>query len=204
VRDISHEKIIKSLENSCEECCFVFPNSTFLYLAELGFTNVQVPLENISRKDYEQYIDSFDYMILLYAPALDSSGKLLDAIVRDIPICIPKQSVEMTAIAAKWGRIHRFDLGNEESLSRIFYHPPFEDKTSIEPNPFSPKALIAHLANVSSEIDRSGKLSSILVVCMYYASYPVFHLCNLISRGVSLRKNQFKKIASSSKKVTDD
>ena len=204
VRDINHEKIINSLENSCEKCCFVFPNSTFLYLTELGFTNVQVPLENIPNKEYERYIDSFDYMILLYAPALDSSGKLLDAIVRDIPLCIPKQSVEMTAIAAKWGRIHRFDPENEKSLSRVFSHPPFEDKSVIGPNPFSPKALITHLASDSSELDRSGKTSSIMIFCMYFASYPIIYSCNLISRGVSFSKNQFQKVASNNKKVTND
>ena len=204
VRGINHEKIVNSLENSCKKCRFVFPNSAFLYLTEFGFTNVQVPLENIPKKDYERYIDSFDYMILLYAPALDSSGKLLDAIVRDIPVCIPKQSVEMTAIATNWGRIHGFDLENDMSLSRIFSHPPFEAKSLLGPNPFSPKALIAHLANVSSEIDRSGKLSSILIFCLYFSSYPIIYLYNLISRGFSFKKNLFQKVASPNRKVIND
>ena len=204
VRDVHHKTIINALEKSCEQCRFVFPSSKYLYLEELGFTNVQVLLENIPRKDYERYIDSFDYMILLYAPTLDSSGKLLDAVVRDIPICIPKQSVEWTAIAAKWGRIHRFDSENEKSLSRIFSHPPFEDKSLNSPNPFSPKALITHLANNSPEIDRPDKTSSILAIFMYFSSYPVIYLCNLISRGVSFRKNQFQKVAKTDKEVTND
>ena len=204
VRDVNLDRIMNPLRESCKECHFIFPNPNSLYIEKMGFGNVHVSLDNIPKEDYESFIDSFDYMILLYAPTLDSSGKLLDAIVRDIPICIPKQSEEWTAIAAEWGVIHRFDLEDERSLSRIFSHPPFEDKILNRPNPFSPKALVNHLTNVSLETDRPGKIISILVFTMYFTSYPMIQIYNMTSRGVSFGKRQFHKAASTNKKIKND
>jgi hypothetical protein len=129
MRDFSLSDLSELLSTSCKSCLFVFPvglldKSTDSF-GLLNFTNVEFEDRSIPVENYRDYIDSFDYMIFLYKPSLDSSGKILDCITRKIPVCLPIQATEWVETAQKWNRIFLYSYGKNESASGSFNHPVF-------------------------------------------------------------------------------
>lgn len=142
IRGYNREKLHQLLDGSCKKCVFVFPRgllantplwNEFGHRGNLEFDQASIPVE-----EYEKYIDQFDYMIFLYEPSIDSSGKLLDALVRNIAVCLPQQATEWNLIAQKNGRYYSYDWESISSLQTAFNHPSFlGNYLEIEPD-FTP------------------------------------------------------------------
>lgn len=164
MRGYDREKLHQLLNGSCDQCVFVFPRGPlastplwkdFGHLGNLFFDEASIPLEG-----YEEYIDQFDYMIFLYEPSIDSSGKLLDALVRNIGVCIPRQSSEWNLIAQENGRFYSFDWNQLQSIKAAFSHPIFHGNLSkVEPE-FTPNKALLQLSQYAKEINYIYPLNS--------------------------------------------
>lgn len=160
VRGFNRQNLHLLLEGSCEECVFVFPRgplaSTPLW-NDLGhFNNLEFDRANIPLENYEGYVDQFDYMIFLYEPSIDSSGKLLDALVRNIAVCLPRQSSECHSIAEKHGRFYSYDWAELQSVRAAFSHPTFSGNFLEQDPSFTPKNALMQLRNYAPEINDFG------------------------------------------------
>ena len=201
MRDFNLGELHELISQSCKECTFVLPRGPmastplahqFGQYSNLSFDEINIPVEN-----YLDYIDHFDYMIFLYKPSIDSSGKLLDAVVRRIPVCLPVQSTEWCSIAAKYGYLHEYDCLSMEAKVKTFNHPIFLDPESSEIPEFTPSGAIKNLSNYatpsfSQKNFLNGRLYLIsgLLITLYWigASTANFGL-SLISKTTSkLRK----------------
>lgn len=142
------------LRESCQHCEFVFPrgalNSVPLQHEFGKYKNARFDDKIIAKLDYKSYVDSFDYMIFLYMPifaSINASGRILDAITRGIPVCVPKQHTESANISKVWGRAKLFDYTSLESMIKTFNHPIFSIKLNKGEPPFTPRGAINDLIN---------------------------------------------------------
>ena len=155
MRGFDRKNLHLLLDGSCQECVFVFPRgplaSTPLW-NDLGhFNNLEFDRASIALENYEDYIDQFDYMIFLYEPSIDSSGKLLDALVRNIGVCLPRQSSEWHSIAEKNGRFYSYDWEEIQGMRAAFAHPTFLGNfLEDEPN-FTPEKALLQLRKYAPE-----------------------------------------------------
>ncbi len=166
IRDFEISKLHELLQSSCPQCTFVLPRGTLAsepLSNEFGkYANLSFDLANIPVEDYLQYIDQFDYMIFLYSPSINSSGRLLDAIVRRIPVCLPRESTEWCDIAREWGELHDYGWSNRTEQSQNFNHPLFESPTNEGVPIFTPTGSRNELSKFA-ELWRSSKIGSGLV-----------------------------------------
>lgn len=154
MRGFDLENLHILLKESCQHCEFVFPrgalNSVPLQNEFGKYINAQFDDKVIAKMDYESYVDSFDYMIFLYMPifaSINSSGRILDAITRGIPVCVPKQFTESANISKVWGRANLFDYNSLESMIKTFTHPIFGIALNKGEPPFTPRGAINDLIN---------------------------------------------------------
>ena len=156
MREFEISGLHELLVNSCLDCTFVFPRgplaSTPLSLEFGKYSNLVFDESNIAVEDYLAYVDQFDYMIFLYKPSMNSSGRLLDAIVRRIPVCVPIQSTEWCNIAREWGELHQYDWLSIDEKGENFNHPNFSFPTSVKVPPFTPKGAIENLTGFASDL----------------------------------------------------
>jgi hypothetical protein len=152
MRAFPEEKLHDLLKSSCQKCTFVFPRGTlksqplkvnFGHYKNTFFDDKVIPI-----KDYQSYIDQHDYMIFLYRPSIDASGRILDAIARGIPVCVPMQASEWSEIAKQYGRSFDFDWSSNESLATTFNHPTFSKLTFIGEPPFTPSNVLAEFTRI--------------------------------------------------------
>jgi hypothetical protein len=166
MRSFSTDRLHDLLKNSCKQCNFVFPRGplkTIPLKLEFGkYKNTLFDDEVIPVKDYQSYIDLYDYMIFLYQPSIDASGRVLDCLARGIPVCVPEQATEWASIAKNWGRAHLFDWTSQNGLEKIFNHPGFSDPIFLGEPPFTPEGTISELLGLTEiEMNNQKKLSSI-------------------------------------------
>jgi hypothetical protein len=152
MRGFNLENLHILLKESCQYCEFVFPrgalNSVPLQNEFGKYKNARFDDKVISKIDYKSYIDSFDYMIFLYMPifaSINASGRVLDAITRGIPVCVPKQHTESANISKVWGRANLFVYTSLESMIKTFIHPIFSIKINKGEPPFTPRGVINDL-----------------------------------------------------------
>jgi hypothetical protein len=129
VRNFSTAQLEILLSSSCKLCRFVFPDGTFRGSDEAKrvseFSNVVIEGRSIPVDVYQDYVDTFDYMIFLYEPSLDSSGKILDCITRKVPVCLPLQASEWVLTSRLWNRTFLYNFDDYQSLKPAFNHPEF-------------------------------------------------------------------------------
>lgn len=154
MRDANLNEVHELISGSCQQCIFVFPRgimSSSPLWHEFGkYSNLSFDELNIPVEDYLDYIDQFDYMIFLYKPSIDSSGKLLDAIVRRKPVCLPRQSTEWCSIASNFGHVHEYDYTSLAEKRIPFNHPNFSELNSTEIPHFTPSGAIKNFSNYAS------------------------------------------------------
>jgi hypothetical protein len=199
IRDFEISKLHELLKNSCPKCTFVLPrgplaseplSNQFGNYSNLYFDQANIPVE-----DYLQYIDQFDYMIFLYSPSINSSGRLLDAIVRRIPVCLPRESTEWCDIAREWGELHEYGWLNEAELSQNFNHPLFRSPTNKRVPSFTPSGSRFELSKFA-DFWKSSKISSghffklvtfALILVHWFTSMLMNYLLAVTSRVTSVR-----------------
>jgi hypothetical protein len=164
---------------SCKDCVFVFPRGPLasepLWNKLNSYQNAVFDEASIPLEQYQDYIDQFDYMIFLYEPSIDSSGKLLDSLVRNIPVCLPRQSAEWVEIAQEHGRTFTYEWGGESEVLKAFNHPNFSGNyLTYEPD-FTPSKSLAMMKSMAlQEITRSNqnsklyKLSTFFLVTLHW------------------------------------
>jgi hypothetical protein len=152
MRAFPEEKLHDLLKSSCQQCTFVLPRGTLksqpLKVNFGHYTNTYFDDKVIPITDYESYIDQHDYMIFLYQPSIDASGRILDSIARGIPVCVPKQASEWAEIAKQYGQLFDFDWNSMESLATTFNHPTFSKLTYIGEPPFTPSNVLAEFTRI--------------------------------------------------------
>jgi hypothetical protein len=165
------------LQNACQECTFVFPRgplATIPLQIEFGkYGNTSFDENVIPVSEYEKYIDSFDYMIFLYEPSIDASGRILDSITRGLPLCVPRQSTEWAFIAKTWGHSSLFDWNSLEDISRTFNHPVFENPRVGEEPPFTPEGSLLELLEIGSRIESPKKKYGLITKTFVFSTMLV-------------------------------
>lgn len=173
MRNFDVEKLHKYLEASCKDCVFVFPRGPLasepLWNKFHSYQNVVFDEASVPLDQYQDYIDQFDYMIFLYEPSIDSSGKLLDALVRNIPVCLPRQSTEWVEIAQADGRLFTYEWGSEIEVLKAFYHPNFSGNSLMHEPDFTPSKSLARMRLMAADgIARSRQNSTLFRVNTYF------------------------------------
>ncbi len=190
------------LQNSCMDCTFVFPRGPLASVPlsiEFGkYENAEFDETVVPVTEYESYIDSFDYMIFLYEPSIDASGRILDSITRGLPTCVPRQATEWSFIAKMWGRSCLFDWNELQNISQTFNHPVFTlPKIDQEP-PFTPKGSIAELIEIGSRTSHSdhnyGIFTKLLVLNAIFLHSVVLTLVNGVFGVVTRIKQVFSRL----------
>jgi hypothetical protein len=193
IRGFNTSKLHEYLESSCRECTFVIPkgpiSSGVVTHKEFGkYANLEFDEKNISEKEYGRYIDSFDYLIILYEPSINASGKILDAITRGVPVATPREATEWAQISTSWGKSHLFGWGNAEDEIKLFQHPEFHNPSLTGEPPFTPRNSIKTLAQISRQMENGKKISSkyksvgIGLICTLH-----FVTCTILNFQFSLR-----------------
>jgi hypothetical protein len=165
IRSFNPSKLHNYFELSCRECTFVIPkgliSSGLVSYDEFGkYGNIEFDESNIGEADYANYIDSFDYLIILYEPSINASGKILDAITRGVPVAVPQEATEWAHISRTWGKSHLFRWGNSEDELELFQHPKFLDPSTPGEPPFTPKNSIIALAQISKQLEKKNRGNS--------------------------------------------
>lgn len=193
LRGFNTSKLHEYLESSCRECTFVVPkgpiSSGAVTQKEFGkYANLEFDEKNISEDEYGSYIDSFDYLIILYEPSINASGKILDAITRGVAIATPREATEWAQISTRWGKSHLFGWGNTEDEIKLFQHPQFLNPSLTGEPPFTPRNSIKTLARISKQMENKRKINSkfksigIGLICgLYYLT------CTILNYQYSLR-----------------
>jgi hypothetical protein len=177
LRSFPNSDLHQLLQASCKFCTFVFPRgplaSTPLALEFGHYSNAYFDEYVIPVLEYKSYIDTFDYMIFLYEPSIDASGRILDSITRRVPVCVPRQASEWAFIAKTWGRSALFDWGSVVDISRMFDHPEFSEPTTDSNPPFTPDGSLNEIANIG--LGMNSRKSASLRILM-----PVVYLAVLL------------------------
>lgn len=152
MRSFPVDKLHDLLKNSCQDCTFVFPRGTlksqplsidFGHYPNTSFDDKVVPIAQ-----YQSYVDEHDYMIFLYKPSFDASGRILDAITRGIPVCVPEQAKEWVNISKKFGRVNLYTWDDKESLIKTFRHPAFTPLVYSGEPPFTPTNVLTEFSRL--------------------------------------------------------
>jgi len=155
LRAFPEEKLHDLLKNSCPDCTFVFPRGTLksqsLAVNFGHYQNTHFDAKVIPIAQYESYVDEHDYMIFLYKPSIDASGRILDAITRGLPVCVPKQAKEWAGISKKYGRVNLYSWGDKESLIKTFSHPTFSKLSYIGEPTFTPSNVLTNFSRILTE-----------------------------------------------------
>jgi len=191
------------LQNSCQECTFVFPRGPLASIPlqiEFGkYANSSFDESVVPVSDYEKYIDSFDYMIFLYEPSIDASGRILDSITRGLPVCVPRQSTEWAHIAKTWGQTNLFDWNSLQDISRTFNHPVFESPKIDKEPPFTPEGSLLEIVEIGSHVPvpetKYGLSTKILTVSTLLLHSTIFAIASfsysLIAKAKSIFLGRF-------------
>jgi hypothetical protein len=159
IRAFDYQQIHILMQNSCKMCTFVFPRGplkTTPLRKEFGrYPNAHFDEEVIGVDQYQNYIDAHDYMIFLYKPSIDASGRILDCITRSIPLCVPMQATEWSLISKTYGHSCLYDYHSMESIIKVFNHPNFLEAENQDEPPFTPKNVVLELNRMGLEKDLS-------------------------------------------------
>ena len=155
MRAFPEDELHDLLKNSCQECIFVFPRGTLIsqsLAVNFGhYQNTHFDDKVVPIAQYESYVDQHDYMIFLYKPSIDASGRILDAITRGIPVCVPKQATEWAKISKQFGRVNLYSWDDNESLIKTFSHPTFSKLSYIGEPTFTPTKVLAEFSRILME-----------------------------------------------------
>ena len=175
-RGIDFERLYSILQESCQQCTFHIPynkskydelKSLFQYLP-----NIDLGDKYIGDAEFENYIDSFDHSIFLYTPIpmkkhdfshFCASGKLLDVLVRQIPVSLPVGGEEWISIAMQWGRYSIFNIESNTSIVSEFNHPKFSGfppKTTPNFTPYESLKRLERIYRTSSGLKDTSKSKS--------------------------------------------
>ena len=186
IRNFPLSDLIELLNSSCNLCSFVFANGAFVkdkdLFGLLNHSNIKYEFESIPVGEYRNYVDSFDYMIFLYEPSLDSSGKILDCITRKIPMCLPIQAEEWVETAMAWNSTYLFEYGNNQSAKNAFNHPKFRVPLKSEMpscTPLNTLKLLSSYQLSSTEKNLSTFCLKILVHLHYFLTISIGKLFSL-------------------------
>lgn len=187
LRSFQLEGLHYLLQNSCQDCTFAFPRGPLASIPlkfEFGkYTNTIFDENVVPISEYEKYIDSFDYMIFLYEPSIDASGRILDSITRGLPVCVPRQSTEWAHIAKTWGQANLFDWNSLHDISRTFNHPVFESPKIYKEPPFTPEGSLSEIvvigSRTSAPVTKYGLSAKILAVSTLLAHSIIFAIASL-------------------------
>ncbi len=202
MRDFEISTFHDLISSSCPDCTFVLSRgplaSTPLWVEFGKYPNLAFDEANIPVDEYLNYIDQFDYMIFLYKPSIDSSGRLLDAIVRRIPVCVPSQSTEWCSIARDFGELHQYDWLTSDGKRANFNHPSFSDNALEKIPEFTPAGAINSLADFACLEKKDGvvqkifsKFTSVIFIYFYWCFALV---ANYTFSAVSMVKSITQKI----------
>lgn len=193
IRGFDPFKLHQYLESSCQECMFVIPkgpitSGVVTYKEFSKYANLEFDEENISINEYAKYIDSFDYLIILYEPSINASGKILDAITRGVAVAVPQEATEWAQISRSWGKSHFFGWGNCDDEARLFQHPKFLGPSLSGEPPFTPRNSIKTLAQLSKQMEtrdennpRYKSVGIDIISAIYYFT------CTILNYQYSLR-----------------
>ena len=167
LRSFPTEDIHFLLLNSCSLCTFVFPRgplATTPLSIEFGkYPNASFDETVIPVSEYQDYIDTFDYMIFLYKPSIDASGRILDSITRGVPICVPKQASEWSYISKTWGYSNLFDWNSREDIAKTFDHPIFDSPTINSEPPFTPEGSLREIVELGSSLTQTKSGNQLII-----------------------------------------
>ena len=193
IRNFNPSKLHNYFESSCRECTFVIPkgliSSGLVSYDEFGkYGNIEFDESNIGEAEYAGYIDSFDYLIILYEPSINASGKILDAITRGVPVAVPREATEWAQISRTWGKSHLFRWGNPEDELELFRHPKFVDPSTSGEPPFTPKNSIIALAQISRRLEpKNGANPRFRSLGIDFISAIFYLTCTLLNYQYSTR-----------------
>lgn len=193
IRGFDSSKLHPYLEKACQDCRFVVPKGLIvagiITYKEFGkYPNLEFDEKNISEEEYAEYIDSFDYLIILYEPTVNASGKILDAITRGVPVAVPKEASEWAQISKSWGKHHLFGWQNSDEEARLFQHPKFLTPTSTGEPPFTPRNSIKTLARISKHLEARSHDNSIFKDSSIYLWSALYYFtCTILNYQYSLR-----------------
>lgn len=163
MRSFSFDDLHKMLKSSCPRCTFTFPRGPMAQTsleAEFSiYPNARFDKQSIPVDGYMAYFDSFDYTILMYEPSIDASGKLLDAIARGIPVCIPSESLEWVSISKTWGEHFIFTWMNKSSMAKSFDHPVFSQPVLKGEPSFTPTKTLEAIQGFHISRPKIGKFT---------------------------------------------
>lgn len=164
IREFDLSRLRDILQNSCQHCVFhiSYNKDNFAKLSEFFKNQKNLVIENVhvEVEQYESYIDSFDHAVFLYQPLALSprsfshfcaSGRLLDVLLRRIPVSIPVEGVEWVDVARRWGSVSTFDFDSDLSVAKEFNHPNFSKTSYMTPPPFTPAGVVKQLSLLSQE-----------------------------------------------------
>jgi len=207
LRGFDVSKLHGYFQASCQECRFVIPkgpiSSGIVTLEEFGvYPNLEFDKSNISESEYASYIDSFDYLLILYEPSINASGKILDAITRGVPVAVPHGATEWAEISRNWGKANLYRWGNHDDEIKLFQHPTFTDPIYEGEPPFSPRNSIKTLARISKTLDSKGSNEPIFQVTTFYLLSPLYYLiCTILNYQHSIRTRMLSFLPSRIKGV---
>jgi hypothetical protein len=205
LRYFPNKDIHDLLQASCKSCTFVFPRgplaSTPLSIEFGNYPNASFDQHGIPVSEYQSYIDTFDYMIFLYEPSIDASGRILDSITRGVPICVPRQASEWAHIAKTWGRSALFEWGSTVETTRMFNHPKFASPILDSNPPFTPDGSLQEIINfvpnlkIRRTIISNIMKPSIYLVILFHSTIAStlsigYQLAIRVRKRVSLYRNQ--------------
>ena len=186
MRGVELSRAVKLLKDSCQMCTFHIGhpagNASTIRTLFQGFLNVEVGDRYIGEEEYEAYIDSFDHAILLYQPLPISpgsfshfcaSGKLLDLLLRRVPISLPDKGLEWINLAKRWGSFSLFDFESDESIKKELNHPQFTKEPSHLSPPFSPSGSVSKLVSMSEDLAKHQR-------DLKNSDYLLNYVCTLI------------------------
>lgn len=204
LRSFPNKDIHELLQASCKSCTFVFPRgplaSTPLSIDFGHYFNASFDQHVIPVSEYQSYIDTFDYMIFLYQPSIDASGRILDSITRGVPVCVPRQASEWAYIAKTWGRSALFDWGCTADTAKMFDHPEFGIPNSESDPPFTPDGSLKEIVNLITNLDTRKRITLRILKPVIYLSILLhsiiasilsvgYQMANQLNERISLRRN---------------
>jgi hypothetical protein len=207
LRSFPNKEIHELLRASCKSCTFVFPRgplaSTPLSIEFGHYSNASFDQFVIPVSEYQSYIDTFDYMIFLYQPSIDASGRILDSITRGVPVCVPRQASEWAYIAKTWGRSALFDWGSTVDTAKMFDHPEFRMPTLDSDPPFTPSGSLNEIINFVPNLDTHKSIALRILKPVIYLIILVhsiiasilgigYQLTIWVKEHFSLRRNQIR------------
>lgn len=203
VRNYSINQIQDLLANSCGSCSFTFPEElhelTRLNSGLNRYSNAVFESSSIPVDSYRDYIDSFDYMIFLYAPSEDTSGKILDAITRRVPVCLPYEASEWVDLSTRWNKSFLFSHSNFLSARQAFNHPRFQEPLLDGEPRCTPRNMLLDLSKYGETLPRSPRkfrfkfaLALHLLVGAHY--FFGFFLGKVFSAKIKVKRFIFEKI----------